>query len=295
MGKEKTVTTRNAIKDFMRKGNGRKEEEEVIDEEVTVNSKFTSKLAKETLNTNKLNLNNSKEIQDLRSTLNEDVDDVDEMVEEKSDFVEPIKNIQVKPEIPFINTEKEIEVEKPSIITTKKVVKEYMNESKPVRKHNTGSVTILDIAPDSGVAPLEISKIEDTEGYICKRVNRVEDETGISALPFNKLGLLPQVVYIKGHDIIELNCEPYVVSNSRIISENLMHQYIGKIETSIMAGIEFDESLLVTKEFENEMIRTLKFNFKELSYIKAKFAKLPCTVYQTLQGDMRINVGGTNV
>lgn len=295
MAQEKTATTRHALKNFMGKGKANKEEETVT-EDAPVNSKFTSKLAKETINTNKLNLNNSKEIENLRSTLIEDTQE-DEMIEEEENFVyeKPVVKGKSKPEIPTVNKVKEIEVEKPSLVQTKKIVKEYMDDSTTVRKHNTGSVTILDIEPDSAVAPLEISKIEDTEGYIGKRVNRVEDETGISALPFNRLGLLPQVVYIQGHTIIDLNCEPYVVSNSRIVNENLMHQYIGKIETSIMAGIEFDESLMVTKDFRDEMIRTLKFNFKELSYIKAKFAKLPCTVYQTMQGDMRINVGGTNV
>lgn len=151
---------------------------------------------------------------------------------------------------------------------------------------------VLRIEPDPEVEPLHIRAIRDTEGYIASKIDKIEDRTGVSVIPFDLLGLLPQVVYIKDHDIIKVRGKSYVTGTKRKVNETLLYAYADRIESSILSGVEFDDSLMVTCDFEGSRIETLKFNTKELSYLVSKFSEMNPSVYVTTSGEYRLNIGG---
>lgn len=300
MAKMSTANTRKAINNFMNKNKNK--DKDVVDNQDNIE---TSEVEETAGTTTKLNLDDRSKLSDLR-------DELESM--SKEDTSEDINDNKLqKPHIPEVINKDVVDNKEPQddyrspLVNTKTLLREQRKKDnreynvnsdfkyQQPEVHHSNDVKIINIPADRDVQPLHIDSIRDSKGYICDRINRIEDETGVSVLPFNKLGLLPQVEYIQGHEMITVYGDKYVTGNTRIVNENMLYQYVDKIERNIISGMEFDESLIVSSDFKNERITTLKFNIKELAFIKAKFQQLPCTVYETATGDIRINVGGMYV
>lgn len=306
MAKMGTVNTRKALNNFMNKNKGKDNVDAIREDETTVTNETPSSdnTPNETSKvTTRLEFGEKENIEDLR-------DELKSIASENNTENNKRSQEDERPTIPNLESKATVRpntYEEPNpIVTTKTVLREQRKRDESrgyttqpaYNQHDvkhSNDVRIINIPTDSNVQALQIDTIRDEEGYICARVNRIEDETGIAVLPFNKIGLLPQVEYIQGHEMVFIYGDKYVTSVTRIINESALYQYVSKIEKCIVSGVEFDETLIIASDFKGERITTLRFNIKELAFIKAKFQQLPCTVYETSSGDMRLNVGGLYV
>lgn len=296
MGGFSVTQGRKLVEDFKNKGKG-------VSKSKTPAPDFTSKPEIKSeglgLNTNKVNFDKNdedSELAKLREELNGDVNTSEEVNKfEETNISESMSEKETSGK-PFITT-----TEERTTASTRSIMEEIKHSNRSVEPNtefrcnpvNKGDInSILTITPDPEVEPLRIEAIRDTEGYISAKVNRIEDKTGVSVIPFDLLGLLPQVVYIQGHEIIEVKGKKYVSGCTRKVNESLLYSYANKIENNILSGVEFDDSLMINCDFEGNRIETLKFNMKELSYLLAKFREMKPSVYTTRSGEYRINVGG---
>ena len=117
------------------------------------------------------------------------------------------------------------------------------------------------------VDEIDFSEIRDSKGLIKNKVLEMESTLGLSVLPFDILGLHPNVVEIKDYDIISIGNKKYVSSSEGIRSKQVVDFYINKWCDIISCGGKVDESLFVSKDCNGSKIRTLALTKFEMDYV----------------------------
>lgn len=117
------------------------------------------------------------------------------------------------------------------------------------------------------VDEIDFSEIRDSKGLIKNKVLEMESTLGLSVLPFDILGLHPNVVEIKDYDIISIGNKKYVSSSEGIRSKQVVDFYINKWCDIISCGGRVDESLIVSKDCNGSKIKTLALTKFEMDYV----------------------------
>lgn len=142
--------------------------------------------------------------------------------------------------------------------------------------------------------PLEFD-IRDKYGKISDKIDRLEDEYGLSSLPLEFCNILPQVTELQRHKIIDVMGTKLTIGTERKVRERELSDYVNQIKDTIEGGDIFDDSLLEERNLGGKSYMLLKFNSYELDTLNSVFLNIYFTTYITPSGDYRINVGGQYV
>lgn len=121
---------------------------------------------------------------------------------------------------------------------------------------------------------IDFSEIKDSKGLIKNKVIEFELKSKLSCMPFNLIGLNPNVVQIQDYDIFSVNNIKYVSSATRIVNPNTLKEYESKWSSKVECGDKIEEDLMIDVEYEGNTVRTIRFNKYELDFLLSRFSKV---------------------
>ena len=120
--------------------------------------------------------------------------------------------------------------------------------------------------------PIDFNEIHDTKGLIKQKVVEFELRSKLSCMPFDLIGLNPNVVQIQDYDIFFVGGKKFVGSSSRINNPTLVGSYESKWKDLIECGDLVKEDLMISASFEGKDIKTIALNKAEIDKLLDRFS-----------------------
>ena len=148
--------------------------------------------------------------------------------------------------------------------------------------------------PSVNVEKINIGEIKDTTGMVSKRIEDVEDNTGISVLPFSITNVMQQVTELKRHKKICIDGQFYSSGTTRIVNKSLIEQIKNEAIVAITQATPFAKSLWTDRTLNGRTFRTLLLNNYEVRVLKDMFADFNARVVDGDNGDIILKIGDLN-
>lgn len=122
------------------------------------------------------------------------------------------------------------------------------------------------------VQRVKLPEMKDVKGNMSRRIAEIENQTGISVLPFFLTQTMPTVVQLQEHKIIYIDGMPYSSGTTRIVNQREIDSIIEEVFETVSMGEVAVIKLLCDREVGGRAFRTLRVNDYEVQTLLGALA-----------------------
>ena len=184
---------------------------------------------------------------------------------------------------------KDIVITQPLSMITKELTQEELSqhiiESLSLK---TNDVTVFEV-PHANVKP-KVLDVKDTRGIIAQKLEKVEQDTGLSVIPFKMAGITKFVTEIMGYEVFEIDGEKYASSTQHRVSPQRVDTICNLIDNTIISGGVVNEKVMMEYSEKGVTYNVCQFNKYEMGYLEALYRNYRAVFY-SIGPDVYIAVG----
>lgn len=145
------------------------------------------------------------------------------------------------------------------------------------------------------IEALEVPEINDSKGYLSGKVRDFMGTYNVSVVPLEALGFSNKVKVLRDYTITELGGKKFASSMNEAHDRQAVIEYANAIRDKYADSGVVDESVMKNIIVNGKTYRTIRFNHYELRILKSTLRNFGFICYEDLNGDIRINVGGSEI
>lgn len=142
---------------------------------------------------------------------------------------------------------------------------EFALDTEEVKAESTIPVVFTD------VEEVVIPEIKDVYGRISDIIDGISEQLGIAVVPFEMIGVTPELVRLQRHDIFTLGDKKFAMRKEP--RPGVVEQWKTKIIKMLSSGLPFSESLITTVQFDGKVCHTLALSEVEWTILMSMFRR----------------------